>query len=143
MLVGEDVPGWLKFGRPIECAEMEMRFRREGPAQAFAGQCRPALGTESPPGSSRRRIELGNLSSGNRIGRVIERDKDRGRRAAMLAATFAMAPINTLGTASRNKTDRAAQAAALKLVASNAHNPILPFVLNLADTLRTHRIGSR
>jgi len=39
MLVGKYMPGRLKFGRPIECAEMEMRFRREGPAQAFAGQC--------------------------------------------------------------------------------------------------------
>jgi hypothetical protein len=128
MLISEYVPGRLKFAGPIEYADMEMRFRRQWPAQAFAGQCRPAPGTKSPPGSSWRRIKLGNLSFGNRIGRVLESDKDRSRCAAMLAATFTMAPIYSRRLTSRNETDRAAQAAAFELVGRAAHNLILPLI---------------
>ncbi len=126
-LLREYVPRRLKFGCPIEGADMEMGFGRQRPAQAFAGQGRPAPGTKSPPGSSRRRIELGDLPLGDGIGRALECDKDRSRCPAMLSATLAMAPIYSLRLTRCHKADRTAQAAAFELVCHAAHNPILPF----------------
>jgi len=73
---------------------MEMCFSWQ--PRAFAGQCWPAPGTKSPPGSSRRRIELSYLTLGDRICRAFECRKNRSRCAAMLAATFGMAPIYSL-----------------------------------------------
>jgi hypothetical protein len=61
----------------------------------------------------------------------------------MLAATLTMAPIDSLRLASRNKTDRTAQAATLKSLGRAAHNLLLQFILKLADTPRTHRIAPR
>ena len=126
-LLREYVPRRLKFGCLIEGADMEMGFGRQRPAQAFASQGRPTPGTKSPPGSSRRRIELGNLALGDGIGRALECDKDRSGCPAMLSATLAMAPIYSLRLTRRHKADRTAQAAAFELVCHAAHNPILPF----------------
>ena len=50
----------------------------------------------------------------------------------MLTATLAVAPIYSFRLTSRNKTDRAAQAAAFELVGRAAHNLILHFALKLA-----------
>jgi hypothetical protein len=36
VLLGEDVPRWLKFGRAIEYADIEMRFGRQ--PRTFASQ---------------------------------------------------------------------------------------------------------
>jgi hypothetical protein len=119
------VPRWPKFGRALECADMEMRFRRQWPAQAFAGQRRAAQGAKAATRSSRRRIELRNLTSCHRISRVFECDKNRSRGAAVLAATLTMAPIHSFRLTSRNKTNRTAQATTFELVGCGTHNLIL------------------
>ena len=54
----------------------------------------------------------------------------------MLATTLAMAPIYSLRLTSRNKTNRAAQAAAFELVCRAAHNLRLHFALRLAGAWR-------
>src|SRR6516162_6845445 len=53
---------------------------------------------------------------------MFECDKNRSRCTAMLTATLAMAPIYSLRLTARNKTDRAAQAAAFELVGRAAHD---------------------
>ena len=121
------MPCWLKLGRAVEYSDVEMGFRRQWSAQTFAGQCRPAPRTKSPPGSSRRRIELSYLPFGDRVGRAIERDKNRSRRAAVLAATLTMAPIHSFGLAGRNKTDGTAQATTFELVGCGAHT-LIPLI---------------
>jgi hypothetical protein len=129
VLLREYVPPWLKFGRPIECTDMEMRFRRQWPTQAFAGQRRAAPGTKSAPRSSRRRIELRYFALGDRISRVFECDKNRSRRAAVLAATLTVAPIHAFWLTGRNKTDRATQATTFELLGYATHNSILSSLL--------------
>jgi hypothetical protein len=128
VLLREHVPRWLKFDRPIECTDMEMRFRRQWPTQAFAGQGRAAPGTKPAPRSSRRRIELHYLTLCDRISGVIKCDKNRSRRAAVLAATLTVAPIHPFRLTGRNKTDRAAQATTFELLGYATHNPN-PFTL--------------
>src|SRR5215469_8155017 len=117
------MPGWLKVGRAIERADMEMCFSWQ--PRAFAGQCRPASGTKSPSGSSRRRIELRDLTLGDRISRAFECHKNRSRCAAMLATTLAVAPIYSLRLPSCSKTDRSAQATTFELLRRAGHDPIL------------------
>ena len=110
------VPGFVKG------ADMEVRFGRQRPAQAFAGQCRPAPGTKSPPGSARRGIELGDLTFADGIGAALERDEDGNGRAAMLAAALTMAPIDAFRLPRCDKPHRTAQAAAFELLSRAAHN---------------------
>src|SRR6267142_5386920 len=87
-LLGEYVPRRLKLRGLIKCADMEMRFSRQG--LAFAGQRRPAPGAKSPP-STGRRIELGYLTFGNGIRSAVECHEDGDGRTAMLPTTLAMA----------------------------------------------------
>jgi hypothetical protein len=119
VLFGEDVPLRLKFGRPIERANVEMGFGRQ--ARTFAGQSRAAPGAKPAPRSSRRRIELCYLALRDSVSRAFECDKNRSRRAAMPAAALAMAPIDTFRLPGRNKPDSTAQAAARELVGCAAH----------------------
>src|SRR5262249_24125300 len=123
VLVGEDVPGWPKFARAVECADMEMRLGRQ--AHGFARQGRSTPGAKPACGSSRRRIELGYLTFCDRIRGVFECGKDRSRRAGMLTATLAVAPIYALRLAGRNKTDRVAKTATFELLGRAAHDLIL------------------
>jgi hypothetical protein len=58
----------------------------------------------------------------------------------MLTATLAMAPIYSLRLTSRNKTDRAAQAAAFELVGRAAHNLILHSALKLVRGEEARRL---
>ena len=113
------MPGFVKG------ADMEMRFGRQRPAQAFAGQSRAAPGAKPPPGSPRRGIELGDLAFADGIGAAFERDEDGSRRAAVLAAALTMAPIDTFRSTSRIKTDRTAQATTFELLGCATHNLIL------------------
>jgi hypothetical protein len=110
-----ELPGLIK--RP----DMKMGLGRQ--TRAFAGQCRSTPGAEPAPRSSRRRIELCDLTRCDRIGGALERDKNRSRRAAMFAATLTMTPIYSFWLTARNKTDRTAQAAAFELA---GHDPLLP-----------------
>src|SRR5438105_14546057 len=88
-LLGEYVPRRLKLRGLIECADMEMRFSRQG--LAFAGQRRPAPGAKSPPPTGRR-IELGYLTFGNGIRSAIVCHEDGNGRPAMFRTTLAMPP---------------------------------------------------
>lgn len=117
------MPCWLKFGRAIECTDMEMCFGWQ--PRALAGQCRPAPGTKSPPGSARRRVELSYPTLSDRIRRAFECHKNRSRCAAMLTTTLAMAPIYSLRLTGCSKTDSTAQAATFELVSRAGHHPIL------------------
>ena len=121
----EDVPRRPKMPSFVKGADMEMRFGRQRPAQAFAGQSRPAPGAKPAPGSSRRRIELRYLTLCDLISGVFECDKNRSRRATMLAATLTMAPIHPFRLASRYKPDCAAQATTFELLGCATHNLIL------------------
>ncbi len=114
VFVTEYVPCWLKVGRAIKRADMEMCFGRQ--ARAFAGQCRSAPAAEPAPGSPRRRIEFRYLAPRDRISRSFDRNKNRRGCAAMLTATFTMAPIHAFRLTGSNKTDGAAQAATFELV---------------------------
>src|SRR5215472_9774596 len=96
-----------------------MRFGRQ--PGAFTGQGRPAPGAKPAAGSSRRGVELCYFAFGYRISRVFESDKDRSRCAAMLTATLAMTPINSFRLTSRQKTDRAAQAATFEFLSRASH----------------------
>src|SRR6266852_963218 len=101
---------------------MEMRLARQ--ARAFAGQCRPAFGAEPARRPAGRRLEFADLALGDAISRALEIDEDRNRRATVLPAALAMAPVNALRRAMSDKADRTAQAAALELLASIAHDPL-------------------
>ena len=113
------MPGWPKFARAVECADREMRLGRQ--PRAFTGQCRSATGAEPAAGSSGRGVEFCDFTFGDHVSRMFECHKNRSRRTAMLAATLAMAPINSLRLTSRRKTDGAAQAAAFELVGRASH----------------------
>src|SRR4029077_8953643 len=99
----EYMPGWLEFGRTIECANIEMRFSRQ--PRAFTGEGRAAPDAKPAPSPSRRRVELCYFTFRDRISRLFECHEDRSGCAAMFTAAFAMAPINTLRLPSRDKTD--------------------------------------
>jgi hypothetical protein len=113
----------LKLRGTIEGADMKMRFRR--PGEAFASQGRSASGAKSAPGSPGRRIELGYLAFSNGISPTVEYHEDSDRRASMPSTTLAMTPVYSLGLAGRDKTDRAAQTAAFKLLGCAVHDLIL------------------
>src|SRR6266481_1650447 len=118
-LLGEYVPRRLKLRGSIKCADMEMRFSRQG--LAFAGQRRPAPGAKSPP-STGRRIELGYLTFGDGIRRAVECHEDGDGRTGMLPATLAMTPRHSFRLAGSQKADRAAQAATFELFSRATHN---------------------
>src|SRR6266853_1941889 len=99
------MPRRLKLRGSIKCADMEMRFSRQG--LAFAGQRRPAPGAKSPP-STGRRIELGYLTFDNGIRSAVECHEDRNGRTAMLPTTLAMTPRHSFRLAGSQKADRAA-----------------------------------
>ena len=120
--LGEYVPRRLKLGGSIKCADMEMRFSRQG--LAFAGQRRPAPGAKSPP-STGRRIELGYLTFGNGIRSAIECHEDGNGRSAMLPTTLAMTPRHPFRLAGSDEAHRAAEAATFELFGRAAHNLIL------------------
>jgi hypothetical protein len=117
------VPRWLKFGRALECTDIEMRFGRQ--PRTFAGQSRSAPGAKPAPRPSGRRIELRYLTFSDRIGCVFECYKNRNRCTAVLAATLTMAPIHSFWLTSRNKTDSAAQATTFESLGCATHNLIL------------------
>src|SRR5436305_10726257 len=121
-LLGEYVPRRLKLRGLIKCADMEMRFSREG--LAFAGQRRPAPGAKSPP-STGRRIEFGYLTFGNGIRSAAECHEDGDGRTAMLPTTLAMAPRHPFRLAGSDEAHRAAEAATFELFGRAAHNLIL------------------
>src|SRR6516162_9179355 len=123
MLLSEEVPGRPELARAVECADMKMRLRRQ--SHGFARQCRSASAAKPPCGSSRRRIELGDVTLRDLIGRAFECGKDRNRRACMPAATLAVAPIYALWLTCRSKTHRAAEAPTFELVGRAAHDLIL------------------
>ena len=118
----------LKSRGLIECTDVEMRFTR-WQELAFAGQRRPAAGTEAPP-STGRRVELGNLTLGNGISGAVERREHGDGRAGVPPATLAMAPHNGVRLTHGDKAHSAAQAAAFELIGHATHNPDpLHFVL--------------
>jgi len=99
--------------RLIECTDVKMCFLWQ--PIAFAGQRRPAFGTESPLHAGRR-AELGDLALGNDVNGALECREDRYRRTAMPATTLAMAPCHPFRLTGGHKAHRAAQAAALELI---------------------------
>src|SRR6266404_6089176 len=105
----------------VESADREMRLARQ--ARALASQCRPAFGAEPARRPAGRRLEFADRAFGDAIRRALEIDEDRNRRAAVLPAALAMAPVNALRRARSDKADRTAQAAAVELLASIAHDP--------------------
>jgi hypothetical protein len=121
-LLAKILPRRLKPGCLIERADMEVGYRRG--RQAFAGQRRPAPGTESAPGLTWRRIEFGYFSFGDRISFAIECHEHRNWRASMPPTTLAMTPIYPLGLTGCDKTDLTAKAATLQLL-GRAHYLIL------------------
>jgi len=127
VLLREYVPGWPKFARAVERADIKMRLGRQ--PRAFTGQSRAAAGAKPAAGPSGRRVEFCYFALGDRISRVFECHKNRSRCTAMLAATLAMAPINSFWLTSRRKTDRAAQAAAFELVGRASHKSDPPTTL--------------
>jgi hypothetical protein len=124
------MPSRLQLGRAVKRADMKMRFGWQ--ACAFAGQCRSAPSAKPAASSSRRRIELCYLAFGNSVSRMFECEKNRSWCAAMPAATFTMAPIDSFGLTGRNEMDRAAQAAAFELAGRAAHDFNPPFLLEEA-----------
>jgi hypothetical protein len=76
-LLWKYVPGRLKLIGLIKCTDMEMGF--VGQADGFAGQGRPTPGTKASRRSSRRRIELGYLTFGDRILGMLKRYEDPKR----------------------------------------------------------------
>jgi hypothetical protein len=134
VLLREYMPRRLKVGCAIECADIEMRFGRQ--PCAFAGQSRPAAGAKPAPCSSRRRVEFGYFTLGYRISHTFKGDKHRSGRAAMLAATLTMAPVDALWLTSRHKTDCTTQTTSFELVGCATHDLILPSLAQLA-ALRT------
>jgi hypothetical protein len=86
-----------------------------GQPVAFAGQRRPAPGTESPL-DARRRTELRDLAFGNDAGDESECREDRDRRTAMPPTTLAMTPCHPFRLTGGHKTRRAAQPTALELI---------------------------
>ncbi len=113
-LLGKIMPRRLKPRGLIEGADMEVRFHRSG--QTFASQGRTAPGAESAACFPGCRIELGYFALGNLVRLAVERHEDGNRRAGVLAAAFAMTPINPLRHASGNKADRAAEASTFQLL---------------------------
>jgi len=113
------VPRRLKPGGLIECADMEMHFRR---AFAFARQGGPAPRAESAPPAGRR-VELLYLPFGHSISVTAECHEHGDRRTAMLATALAMAPRHPYRFTAGDKSHRAAQASALNSV---AHLVIVP-----------------
>src|SRR6266568_1265114 len=103
---------------------MEMRLARQ--ARALAGQCRAAFGAEAARRPAGCRFELGDLALGDPISRAFEIDKDGNRSAAVLATALAMAPIDALGLAGSNKTNRAAEAPTFELLNRVAHVSLPP-----------------
>lgn len=115
----------------IERTNMEMRLHR--PWEAFASQGRSTSGTKAAPRLAGRGVELGYLPFGNRISLQLIKREDRDRRAGMPSTTLTVTPIYRLGLSGRDKTDRAAQTAAFKLLGFATHDLIL---------LGRHRVGS-
>jgi hypothetical protein len=113
----------LELRRLLKRADVEMRQRHVG--QAFASQGRSTPRAKSAPCLSWRGIELGDLPFGHAIGSRFECDEDRYWRAGMSSTTLAMTPIHAYRLTVRGKTDRAAQAAAVKLLGRYAHYLIL------------------
>jgi hypothetical protein len=98
-LLWKYVPGRLKLIGLIKCTDMEMGF--VGQADGFAGQGRPAPGAKASRRSSRRRIELGYLTFGDRILGMLKRYEDRSGCPTMLPTALAMALIHPLSTPER------------------------------------------
>ena len=112
-LLREYVPRRPEPCRLIECTDVKMCFLWQ--PIAFAGQRRPAFGTESPLHAGRR-AELGDLALGNDVNGALECREDRDRRTAVPATTLAMAPCHPFRLTGGHKAHRAAQAAALELI---------------------------
>jgi hypothetical protein len=108
----------------IKRTDMKIRQRRQ--PDSLASQRRSTPGAKAPLGLAGRRLELGDLAFSDRVRAALEGYEDGNRRTAVLSAAFTMTPRDALWLTRRNKSNRAAQAPALKSFGCAAYRFIPP-----------------